>query len=444
MRSFDYVIVGAGTAGCVLAARLSADPEVTVLLLEAGTAFPDGDSGWHYRTVPQADADRATLSYPLGKALGGSSRADGLMAGLGDPDSYDAWAEAGATDWTYAALLPFLGAGAASPVGPPVEPLWAATVEAGHHPQADRDALPAGEMLAAIAQRPNLTVLPDAQAVRVVVDRGDCRGVAYHVDGHTGLTCADREVVLATGAIGSPRLLLLSGIGPGADLRANGLPVVADLPGVGSNLQDHPRSQVAYAATGPVPADRAPHMLARTDPDGPQDLHLTFGDRPLHPRHEPGEEDGYSVVFALTRPASRGTVRLRGPDPYAPPLIDPALLADDADVDRMVTGLRMARDLGGAPALSSVRDTEEFPGSGVDSAAVLAQYVRDTVTPCSHPAGTCRMGIDGAAVVDPELRVHAVDGLRVADASVVPSIVTGNTHTATLAVAERAARLISG
>ncbi|GAA1882729.1 GMC family oxidoreductase [Asanoa iriomotensis] len=439
MRSYDYVVVGAGTAGCVLAARLSADPDVSVLLLEAGPAVPPA-ADWGFHTVPQVDADRAALAYPLGKALGGSSAADGLMPGLGDPGSYDAWAEAGATGWTYDALLPLLGAGAASPFGPTADPFSAAALQTGHHPQPDRDADHAEDRLAAVADRPNLTVLPGAQAVGLVVEDGACRGVAHQAAGRTTVTWVDGEVLLAAGAIGSPRLLMLSGIGPGDHLRDLGLPVIVDLPGVGANLHDHPRSQVAYASGARLP-DGTSHVLASTEADGPPDLHIAFGARPLHPRNEPGDEDGYSVVFALTRPHSRGTVRLRDHDPYAEPLIDPALLADDTDVDRLVTGLRMAREIGAAPALGGV---EEFPGSTVDSAAVLAQYVRDTVTPCSHPVGTCRMGIDGAAVVDPELRVHAVERLRVADASVVPSIVTGNTHAATLAVAERAARLVTG
>jgi choline dehydrogenase len=238
---------------------------------------------------------------------------------------------------------------------------------------------------------------------------------------------------------------MLSGIGPGQHLREHGIAVVADLPGVGANLQDHPKSQVAYVTRGPVrPAGfaRKPHVLLRTDPSAAPDMQILFLEAPVHPRWVPGPEDGYSIIFSLMTPASRGTVWLAGADPLLPPLIDPNMLDDERDVRRMVAGLRVAREIGTAEALAPVRDKELFPGTDADTDDELAAYLRATVTGYFHAAGTCRIGSDPMAVVDPLLRVHGIANLRIADASVMPSLVSGNTNATVLGIAERAASLL--
>jgi choline dehydrogenase len=234
---------------------------------------------------------------------------------------------------------------------------------------------------------------------------------------------------------------------PGTALRRFGIDVVADLPGVGENLHDHTKSQVAYTATRPVRADsaaRKPVVLARTEPFAEPDLQMIFLDSPMHPRLPPGPEHGYSVIFSVMTPASRGSVRLASADPKRAPVIDPNYLADDRDVDRMVAGLRRARDIGASPALKDVRDRELFPGPEAETDCELRKCLRRSVSSCFHPVGTCKIGADLMAVVDAQLKVHGISNLRVADASVMPSIVSGNTNAATLAIAERAAALLSG
>jgi choline dehydrogenase len=499
MNKFDYIVVGGGTAGSVLAARLSADPARTVLLLEAGAATPseamaDPDAwfglwgtsvDWAYVTVPQPGADNDPQPWPRGKVLGGSSGINGMMHVRGDRSSYDAWEAAGATGWNYAAMLPFFRRSEHSELGDPryrgkegpmvvatppaIDPLWEATfaaaVEAGHAVNPDGNDGAAGgtswsevnvvggrrqsaadAYLTPVLHRSNLTVVTDARAEQLVFDGATCTGIEYRTQDGPQTALAAREVVLAAGAIGTPQLLMLSGIGPGEHLRDLGIEIRAELPGVGGNLQDHTKSQVSYRAQHPVrPATyaRKPVVLARTDPSGPLDLQMIFVEFALHPRFVPGAEDGYSILFSLMTPASRGQVRLASTDPADPPLIDPHYLQDPADVARMVAGLRLAREVGTMPALASVRSAELFPGAQVQTDAEIHDYLRRSVTTYFHPVGTCRMGTDDLAVVDPQLRVRGLDGLRVADASVMPSLVSGNTNAAVLAVAERAAYLIS-
>jgi len=240
---------------------------------------------------------------------------------------------------------------------------------------------------------------------------------------------------------------MLSGIGPGQHLHSLGIDILADLPGVGQNLHDHTKSQVAYATRRPVRADtdaRKPVVLTRSEPSAAPDLQMIFLDSPIHPRFAPGPEPGYSVLFSVVTPASRGSVQLASADPHQPPVIDPNYLADPRDVDRMVTGLRRAREIGAGSPLQSVRARELFPGRHDQTDDALRKYLQRSASTYFHPVGTCKIGTDTMSVVDPQLKVHGISQLRIADGSVMPSIVSGNTNAAILAIAERAAALLTG
>ncbi len=524
---FDYAIVGAGSAGCVLAHHLSADPSLRVLLVEAGGSdrsplihapggllpiMVSGAFNWGYVSTPQKHLGDRVLYLPRGKVLGGSSSTNGMVYCRGTRSDFDEWAQLGNPGWSYAEVLPYfrraetheLGAsayhGGSGPlrVGRPrvKHPLARAFVEAGQqagYPYNDdtNGALRVGfgptdvtawkgrRQSTAVAylrparRRPNLEVLTKALATRVLFEGRRAVGVELARRGRPIRVRAAREVILAAGALNSPKLLLLSGVGGGAQLRAHGIPEVQELPGVGENLHDHlathvklrsrvPNSMFKYFGPlqgalavarfvafrqGPLadPGMEAVAFVASTPGLADPDLKFHFlmalyqnNGRELIPEH------GFGAHINAVKPRSRGSVRLASADPADAPQIDQNYLADPTDLEVMRAGIRIAREVFRQPAFDPFRGDELAPGPQATSDADLEAYIREKSEADYHSVGTCRMGRDPAAVVDPELRVHGLEGLRVVDASVMPRIVSGNTNLATIMIAEKASDLILG
>ena len=502
MTMAEVVIVGAGSAGCTLARRL-ADQGVGVLLLEAGPpdtspAIHDptrafelwtSELDWGYQSTEQPGLGGRRVPETRGRVLGGSSSINGTYYARGQRSDYDTWAYLGNDGWGFADVLPAFkrsedfdggasehrGTGGPLPVmsrydlHPLVSDMLEAAVQSGVPRNPDYNgASPDGvapiqlnirdgkrisaarAFLTPAEGNPNLAVLTGCRARRLLIEGGRCIGVEVERDGRVERVLAARELILSAGVFDSPKLLLLSGIGPADDLAPLGIDVTVDLPGVGRNLQDHVFSPLVYSSTRAIP-EAVPgipqfhaHMFWRSRPGliGP-DMQSLFGHMPHYPEGFAGPDAGFTFTSMLNRPAGRGTVRLASADPQAAPLIDPAYGSCQADVDAIVSGLRTLREIGEGPGLAGWRGEELCPGPSVQSLEDLRAYVRATLSTIFHPVGTCKMGIDELAVVDPALRVRGIDGLRIADASVMPFITSANTHAPTVMIAERLAERLT-
>jgi 4-pyridoxate dehydrogenase len=532
-KPYDYVIVGAGSAGCTLARRLTEDPDIRVLLLEAGgwdrdpwIKIPLGWGrilekrlhDWMYFTEPEPNANGRRIECARGKVIGGSSSINAMAYVRGNPGDYDRWAASGLTGWSYADLLPYFrrqeswegeaGAyrGGDGPLGVGTahydDPIIDACLATGRSLQlpatpdyngAQQEGI--GRMQQTIRQgrrcsaaeaylrpalrRPNLTVETGALASRIVLEGGRAVGIEYARRGSATVARAEREVILSGGVINSPQLLMLSGIGDPDALRAHGIAVAVELPGVGQNLQDHLSVLADYQRKSPGPfvammrLDRVALSLARAycfgtgpfteTPSGwtgfvksrPDvvlpDIQFLFraapaGAGPYLPPFKPAFADGFALRAVMLRPESRGDITLASADPQAPVRIRQNFLATERDRRTMRDGLKLVRRLCTTSPLGDFAARELAPGADIESDADLDAYIRATAATAHHPLGTCKMGpsSDRMAVVDPELRVNGVAGLRVVDASVMPDMVGGNINAPVIMIAEKAADLIRG
>jgi len=509
-RTFDYIIVGAGAAGCVIAYRLVKNLGCSVLLLEAGgpdsnpaihntdmqsmTSLWGSNADWGYSTEPEPGLGGRQISITQGKVLGGGTSINAMMYIRGNRRDYDRWKLLGNEGWSYQEVLPYLkksedyegGTSAYRGIGGPLQVInyrnpapvsqafVSAAMELGYAgndwdcngEQQENGAFfyqstrtpdnqrcsTAVAFLRPILEQPNFTATTNAQVTRILFDKHKQRamGVEYLQDGNLHQVKAESEVIVSCGAFESPKLLMLSGIGSADHLEAYGIPLVVDLPGVGKNLQDHLLFGVGYRCKKEQPL---PNLLSEaglftytnndidTNTASP-DLQFFFGPvQFLEPQYQ---VDGPGFTFApiLAQPESRGTVSLRSNNPKDLAVIRANYLQCDADVNVLVRGIELSRELVNTRAFNEFRGEELAPGVSVTSKSELSAYIRQVASTVWHPVGTCKMGRDRDAVVNPQLQVYGVEGLRVADASIMPTITSGNPNAATIAIGEKAADLI--
>jgi choline dehydrogenase len=519
----DFVVVGAGSAGCAVAARLTEDPATRVLLLEAGgedsnrwihiplgfgKTFADPSVNWCYETEPDAGAGDRRVFWPRGKVLGGSSSINGMVYIRGQAEDFDHWRQLGNTGWSFDDVLPYFkraehqtrgadvfhgkdGPLCVSDVAdrhPICEAFLKSAIELGFPRNEDfngasqegvgyhqtttrkgRRCSTAVGYLRPAMQRPNLRVMTEALTEKIVFEGRQAIGVSFGRNGQVVTARARREVILCGGAVNSPQLLMLSGIGPSEHLAELGIPVLHHLPGVGQSLQDHYSAPIKLKCrlpitvndvmqsnakklkiglqymmfkNGPLAMGTSPAALfARTRPElASPDIKCSISpfsaDRPqdgLHPW------SGFTLIAYQLRPESRGQIKLKTAEPAAPPAVYPNYLAAETDQRTIVAGLRLCRQLLANPHLQRFIESEFLPGPAVQSDEQLLDFARQRGGTVYHPTSTCKMGNDAMAVVDPELRVHGVGGLRVADASIMPTVVSGNTNAAAIMIGERVA-----
>lgn len=524
----DYLVVGGGTAGCVVAARLAEDPQVRVLLIEAGgpdrnpligvpganvVTGADPALNWNYTSEPVSALDGRALYWAQGRVLGGGSSINGMMYVRGLPADYDAWADLGCTGWGYDDVVPYFRRSEANERGasaihggdgpikvsrgrstaPICDLFLEAAVQAGY-PVVDDLNAEEGEAFGFVdmslsrgrrsstskaylnaRKRPNLHILTDAVATGLVFEGERVSGVALRIGGSDKIVRAGREVILSGGAANTPQLLMLSGIGPAADLAEKGIAVRVDAPEVGRNLQNHPMYRLMYTCSAPVTAYSHVRPLGalragwsylmggggplgsglfpvggliEAVPGAPETSIQVCMAPALVIRRKPGvlgvlpQRHGFTILLNPSIPFSRGSIGLESSDPLAPPVILPNYFSDPRDLDMLAQGVQRIRAIMAEPALADVIEEEIQPVSTPQSLEDVKADIRATSATHYHPAGTCRMGSDPASVVDPQLRVRGVEGLRVVDASIMPRLIRGSTFAPTVMIAEKASDMI--